>query len=73
MLNCYRVLTNKAAGVIIAFVQYQLYLNRIRCTGNVFYVDSTPVSVCENRYISSRKVMKRLAGISVFTLPAYFL
>ena len=54
--------TNKAVGFIIAFVQYQLYLNRLNCTENVFYVDSTPVSVCENRYISSHKVMKGLAS-----------
>nr|WP_255422443.1 hypothetical protein [Treponema sp. Marseille-Q3903] len=37
--------SNKSAGFIIAFVQYQLYLNRIRCTDSVFYVDSTPVSL----------------------------
>lgn len=52
---------NKAAGVISAFVQYQLYLNRLHCTGNVFYVDSTPISVFENCCICSPKVMKGLA------------
>ena len=54
--------TNMAVGVIAGFVQYLLYLNRINSTENVFYVDSTPVSVCENRYISSHKVMKGLAS-----------
>ena len=54
--------TNRAIGFIACFVQYQLYMNRINSTENVFYVDSTPVSVCENRYISSHKVMKGLAS-----------
>lgn len=54
--------TNKAVRFITAFVQYQLYLNSLNCTEDVFYVDSTPVSVCENRYISSHKVMKGLAS-----------
>ncbi|MBR0100776.1 MAG: hypothetical protein IJP90_13855, partial [Treponema sp.] len=64
--------TNKAVGFIIAFVQYQLYLNRIHCTDNVFYVDSTPVSVCENRYISSHKVMKGLASRGKSTKGCFF-
>ena len=54
--------SNKSVGFIIAFVQYQLYLNRIYCTDNVFYVDSTPITVCENRYISSHKVAKGIAS-----------
>ena len=54
--------TNKAIGFILAFVQYQLYLNRLHCTENEFYVDSTPVTVCENRYISSHKVTKGFAS-----------
>ena len=64
--------TNKAVGFIIAFVQYQLYLNRLNCTENVFYVDSTPVSVCENRYISSHKVMKGLASRGKSTKGWFF-
>ena len=54
--------TNKAIGFILAFVQYQLYLNRLHCTENEFYVYSTPVTVCENRYISSHKVTKGFAS-----------
>ena len=64
MLTNYEIFlkaANKAAGFIGAFVQYQLYLDRLHCTGNVFYADSTPVSVCENRCICSPKVMKGLA------------
>ena len=64
MLTNYEIFlkaANKAAGFIGAFVQYQLYLDRLHCTGNVFYADSTSVSVCENRCICSPKVMKRLA------------
>ena len=64
--------TNKAVGFIAAFVQYQLYLNRLNCTENVFYVDSTPVSVCENRYISSHKVMKGLASRGKSTKGWFF-
>ena len=64
--------TNKAAGFIAALVQYRLYLNRLDCTENVFYVDSTPVSVCENRYISSHKVMKGLASRGKSTKGWFF-
>ena len=63
---------NKATGFIIAFVQYQLYLNSLNCTENVFYVDSTPVSVCENRYISSHNVMKGLASRGKSTKGWFF-
>lgn len=48
--------TNKATGFILAFLQYQLYLNRRKCKDDTFYLDSTPVTVCENRYIASHKV-----------------
>ena len=54
--------TNKSAPFIAAYVQYQLYLARKNCTESVFYLDSTPVSVCENRYISSNKVSKGVAS-----------
>lgn len=54
--------SNRSAGFIAAFVQYQLFLNRMCCPDSVFYVDSTPVSVCENRYISSHKVAKGVAS-----------
>jgi len=54
--------TNKATGFILAFIQFQLYLNQKKCIENTFYLDSTPISVCENRYISSHKVMKSVAS-----------
>lgn len=54
--------TNKAPGFILAFIQFQLYLNQKKCIENTFYLDSTPISVCENRYISSHKVMKSVAS-----------
>ena len=38
-----------------------LYLARKKCQESIFYLDSTPVSVCENRYISSNKVSKGVA------------
>jgi len=54
--------SNKSVGFIIAFLQYILYCNRKNCKENVFYLDSTPVTVCENRYISSHKVAKSVAS-----------
>ena len=53
--------TNKTIGFIAAFLHYQLYLNQIHCKDTIFYLDSTPISVCENRYICSHKVMKDIA------------
>lgn len=47
--------TNKSIGFIMAFVQYQLYLNRLHYAENEF-VDSTSVTVCKNRYISSHSI-----------------
>ena len=58
---------NNAAGFIGAFVQYQLYLNSLHCRENEFYVDSTPISVCKNRYKPSLKVMKGLADKRKFS------
>ena len=54
--------TNKAIGFIAAFFQVQLYLNRKKCKENTFYLDSTAISVCENRYISLHKVAKSVAS-----------
>ena len=54
--------SNKAIGFIGAFLQAQLYLNRKNCKENTFYLDSTPISVCENRFISSHKVAKSVAS-----------
>ena len=48
--------SNKAVCFIAAFIQVQLYLNQENCNENTFFLDSTPVTVCENRYISSHKV-----------------
>ena len=64
--------TNKTIGFIAAFLHYQLYLNRLNCTDNVFYLDSTPVSVCENRYICSHKVMKAVASRGKSTKGWFF-
>ena len=52
----------KAVGFIAAFIQVQLYLNQENCNENTFFLDSTPVTVCENRYISSHKVAKAIAS-----------
>jgi len=54
--------SNKSVGFIIAFFHYILYCNRKNCKENIFYLDSTPVTVCENRYISSHKVAKAVAS-----------
>ena len=54
--------SNKAVGFIAAFIQVQLYLNQENCNENTFFLDSTPVTVCENRYISSHKVAKAIAS-----------
>lgn len=64
--------SNKSVGFIIAFVQYQLYLNRLHCTSSEFYVDSTEISVCENRYISSHKVAKAVASRGKTTKGWFF-
>lgn len=53
--------SNKALGFIAAFIQVQLYINRENTDENTFYLDSTPISVCENRYITSHKVAKSVA------------
>lgn len=53
--------TNRAVGFIISFVQYQLFLNRTSCADDTFYLDSTPITVCENRYIGSHKVARSVA------------
>lgn len=39
--------TNKSIEFIMAFVQYQLYLNRFHYAENEF-IDSTSVTVCKN-------------------------
>ena len=54
--------SNKAVGFIAAFIQVQLYLNQKNCNENTYFLDSTPVTVCENRYISSHKVAKAIAS-----------
>ena len=54
--------SNKSIGFIIAFLHYILYCNRKNCKENIFYLDSTPVTVCENRYISSPKVAQGVAS-----------
>lgn len=64
--------TNKSIGFIMAFVHYQLSLNRLRCAENEFYVDSTPGTVCENRYISSLKVARGFASRGKSTKGWFF-
>ena len=64
--------TNKTAGFIAAFLHYQLYLNQIHCKDTIFYLDSTPISVCENRYIYSHKVMKAVASRGKSTKGWFF-
>ena len=64
--------TNRSIGFIMAFVQYQLYLNRMNCTEDVFYVDSTPITVCENRYIPSHRVTKGFASRGKSTKGWFF-
>lgn len=64
--------TNKSIGFIIAFVHYQLSLDRLRCAENEFYVDSTPGTVCENRYISSLKVARGFASRGKSTKGWFF-
>ena len=54
--------SNKAVGFIAAFIQVQLYLNQENCNENTFFLDSTPVTVFENRYISSHKVANAIAS-----------
>lgn len=47
---------------LAVFLQYILYYNRKNCKETVFYLYSTPVTVYENRYISSHKVAKAVAS-----------
>ncbi len=53
--------TNKSTIFIANFLQYLLYINQQNNNEQEFYIDSTPISVCENRYIFSHKVMKGIA------------
>ena len=46
----------------MAFVHYNLYLNKLHCSKNVFYANSMSITVCKNRYISSHKVSKGFAN-----------
>ena len=62
--------TNKSCGFVLALLRYLIYLNQIQNHGLPHFVDSTPLPVCENRYIgftsgresdcNSRKVNERM-------------
>lgn len=64
--------TNRSVGFILAFVRHRLYLNRLNCAENEFYVDSTPVTVCENRHVPSHKVCKGVASRGKSTKGWFF-
>jgi len=53
--------TNKSCGFILALLRYLIYLNQIQNHGLPHFVDSTPLPVCENRYINSHRVAKAIA------------
>jgi hypothetical protein len=52
---------NKALPIFGIFLWYLLYLNRQNEHKHEFFMDSTPLSVCENRYIPASKVAKGFA------------
>jgi hypothetical protein len=54
--------SNKSLPVIVLFLLYLLFLNRQMEHKDVFFMDSTALSVCYNHYISSHKVTKDFAA-----------
>lgn len=54
--------SNKAWPAIAMFMQFLLFRNRLRNASGVHFVDSTPVSTCLNRRISSHKVTRAFAS-----------
>jgi hypothetical protein len=52
---------NKSLPILVIFIEYLLSINRKNEHKKVFFMDSTPLSVCENRYIPSHKVTKGFA------------
>lgn len=64
--------TNKSIWFVMAFVHYNLYLNKLHCSKNVFYVNSMSITVCKNRYISSHKVLKGFANREEINKSMFF-
>lgn len=64
--------TNKSIWFVMAFVHYNLYLNKLHCSKNVFYANSMSITVCKNRYISSHKVSKGFANREEINKSMFF-
>lgn len=54
--------SNKSFPVIALFMQFLLVQNRLQNESGIHFIDSTPVSTCLNRRISSHKVTKGFAS-----------
>jgi hypothetical protein len=54
--------TNKSFAAILVFMQYLLFLNRVKNSTRTFFMDSTPLSVCDNQYIPTHRVAKQYAS-----------
>jgi hypothetical protein len=54
--------SNKSLPVLMLLLWYLLFLNRESEHENVFFMDSTALSVCDNHYIYSHKVAKGFAA-----------
>jgi hypothetical protein len=54
--------SNKSLPALVLLLWYLLFLNRGMKCGDIFFMDSTALSVCDNHYISSHKVTKGFAA-----------
>jgi hypothetical protein len=54
--------SNKSLPFLVLLLWYLLFLNREMKYGDIFFMDSTALSVCDNHYISSHKVTKGFAA-----------
>lgn len=54
--------SNRSFPVMALFMQFLLAQNRLRNESGIHFIDSTPVSTCLNRRISSHKVTKGFAS-----------
>lgn len=59
--------TNKGSVFLMAFVNFFLMWNRSKESEKVFYIDSTDLTVCKNRFISSHRVAKGFAEMGKTT------
>jgi hypothetical protein len=54
--------TNKSFPAVLIFMRYLLFLNKVTKGTRTFFMDSTPLSVCDNHNISTHRVAKQYAS-----------